>query len=35
MMVKPGGDDYTKTINHQKILWKTQKATTYWNPKEC
>jgi len=32
-MVNPDVDGYRKTLNHRKILWKTQK-TTYWKPKE-
>jgi len=34
-MVNPEVDDYSKTLHHRKILRKTQKATTYWKPKEC
>jgi len=31
-MVNPDVDNYAKTINHQKIIRKTQKITTYWKP---
>jgi len=31
MTVNRDVDDYTKTLNHQKILRKTQK--NYWKPK--
>jgi len=30
-MVNPDVDNYAKT-NHQKIIRKTQKITTYWKP---
>jgi len=33
MVVNPDVDDYNKTLNHRKILRKTEKATTYWNQK--
>jgi len=33
-MVNPDVDGYTKILNQQKILRKTQKMTTYCKPKE-
>jgi len=34
MIVNPDVDVHTKTRNHRKPLRKTQKTTTYWQPKE-
>jgi len=33
-MVDPDVDGCVETLNHRKILRKTQKKTTYWQPKE-
>jgi len=33
MFANPNVDGYTKTLNHQNILWKTQKTATYWKAK--
>jgi len=33
-MVNLDVDSYTKTLNHRKILRKTQKTTTYSKPNE-
>jgi len=33
-MVNPDVDSHAETLNHQKIIRKTQKTTTYWNPNE-
>jgi len=29
-MVNPDVDSYAKALNHRKMIWKTQKTTTYW-----
>jgi len=34
MVVNPDVDGYANTLNHRKILGKTQKATTCCKPKE-
>jgi len=34
MMVNPDVGSYAKTLNHRKIIRKTQKTTTYWKPNE-
>jgi len=31
-MMNPDVDGYNKTLNHQKILRKPLKTTTYWKP---
>jgi len=33
-MVKPDVDGSVKTLNHQKIIRKTPKTTTFWKPNE-
>jgi len=33
-MVNPNVDSYAKTLNHRKIIRKTQKTTTYCKPNE-
>jgi len=33
-MVNPDVDSYAKTINHRKIIRKTQKTTNYCKPKK-
>jgi len=34
MLVNPDVDSYAETLNHHKMIRKTQKITTYWKPKE-
>jgi len=31
-MVNPDVDSCAKTLNHRKIIRKTQETTTYWKP---
>jgi len=34
MLVNLDVDSYAKTLNHRKIIRKTQKITNYWKPNE-